>query len=1139
MNEKEKTRRPFEILPPTPENELPAITPPTHEMRLEHAFGTDWMKASDDESRRAASTLAREARVLHAMSQLPKDHFKSETERYAAASKMVEQMTGVQDYDGKFWNGGKGFSSGAEYLRDVQETIRRGMAGGSSELRRWMAMSDEEKDAMLDREQGFLSIVSDSFAKDFSGLGELVGGVPRLSKAEEASAPEDVRWASEMKGSLMWGSLTDEKRAEYEAKVRNWRRDEWPRLQRRMEYEAKLRRQNAALYLPSMIQSLETDEAKDLAYELARNPSQQPAHWSDRLNGLPTRDIETLAQIRGMTREQTEGGFFNWLGDMAVGVYNGARGILSGMGAQEAKAAAMMMGWDSERVNEMINRKHALWSAYAGWSSPVEPISDQHGAVANFTIGLASSVPFIASMHLKGLGYAACAGEMMSEADAQAAAAGIDTTNPAYIARNAVAGGLYAYMLKAVSPKFLGASANGAVEEMALRTAFMKGVMSGVAKLDTLKVMSQRTASGALMMAMQQGIVAVNEDLNLGGDAWRDAAQRFTETFVSSIPDMLAFSAHGVLEGHRRASGGWRKMFTAEGRANRSQNLREAVENAFAVRAALDGDSGVDARMQVIRFQQLQHMADVYTARGKKGLRDLGLKPEVVDEAADLFDAERREYGDAKSLEIEWRHLDSQLDGQMLEELDADVLDRRNDARRRYDEMMGNWDMRRKHLFETMKDVPGTLRDLASVRNVWAQGNAVGAGKADGTDAGAAALVKAGFTPEDAAVLSREFGAERRAMYSPAATEALREMYTRSTRGMVEAHAALASAFKGKVRTENGRVLIDLPMPDGGTGTLAVETVDLSRQFYGEAGSTPEMARQVEHATNGEVKADDWIKMTDAERRRIVRKYQLQDEGYFMLTDPADPSLHVDSGDADAVMGVIRLDPTADPGAGFHESMHGFLRFCRETGFFDEADIKWLTDTYGKPENAKEQLNEESAADGFRQYLAKRMAGSFVADEPGPFRKLFGLIGRLRHLRDSRAATERLAANAEEALYDAFLAGKYQHIRDLTFAEPVAPKAETGTGTEAPQTGAPRAPGSSAIFMSSFTSGPPRPFRPPRRRRTEPARRRRSGSSRAPCPRGGGRPLRAGTPRQGRSRDGGRARPCSASPRGSRASRPR
>ena len=1054
----EETPIPFK-LSPLAEGDAPkrVVPHPTDGYLTRQAFFTDPAKASDEESRVAAQRLANEALTAQTIAEMPEDQFKSDEEKTAAASKIVELMTGEKDFDGRLWNGGNGFKTGAEYLRSVKETLSRGMgAAADPELQAWMRMTDEEKDALVESKRGVLSHVGEAAGDIASAAGEIVRGVPQLSKDEYASAPEDVRVASDAMGSVLWDDLAENDRGDFEAKVRDWRAGEWQRLKRRGEYEAKLRRKNALLYLPDMIKSLKSDDAKELAGELAQNPSEMPRDWTARLEKLPTRDIETLAQIRGMTREHVEGGFLNWLGDMGIAAYNGAHGILSGMGAQEAKIAAMAMGWDGERVNEMINRKHALWSAYAGWSSPVAQLSDEHCAAANFTIGLASAVPFIASMHLKGLGYAACATEMMSEADAQAAAAGIDTTNPAYVARNAIAGGLYAYMLKAVSPKFLGASANGAAEEMALRTAFMKGVMSGVAKLDTMKVMSQRTASGALMMAMQQGIAAVNEDLNLGGDAWRDAAQRFTETFVSSIPDMLAFSAHGVLAGHARASGGLRKMFTEEGRANRSQNLREAVENAFAVRTAVDGNARIDALRTNTMLAQLAEMRRTWTESGEKGLARLGFRPEEIAEAKDFFNAERKALGAAEKLDA----LDRATDAESLEEIAEDApLAERNDAARRFDEANGEYTRAVERLAETLRgktaDAAGVVGDLEAVRNVWAQGNAVGAGRSDGTDAGAAALVKAGFAPEDAAALSKAFGAERRGMYSPAATEALRGLYTRSTRGRVDATAALAGAFGGRVRTVEGRTYIDLPMPDGGTGTLAVETVDLSQKFYGEAGSDPELARQVERATGGAVKADDWIRMDDAARRRAVKKHRLVDEGDFVVTDPADPSLHVSSGDAEAVFGTIRIDPTADPGVGFHEAMHGFLRFCQETGFFDEADLKWLTDTYGKPQNAREQLNEEAAADGFRQYLAKRMAGSFVADEPGPFRKLFGLIGRLRHLREARAATERLATNAEEALYDAFLAGRYQHIRDLNFAEPTAPKAEAGGTSAAPQTGAP------------------------------------------------------------------------------------
>ena len=892
----EETAIPFK-LSPLAEGDAPkrVVPHPSDDYLTRQALLTDPTKVGDEESRAAAQRLEKEVLTAQTIAEMPDESFGSDEEKTAAASKIVELMTGEKDYDGRLWNGGKGFKTGADYLRSVKETVTRGMgAAADPELQAWLRMSDEEKDALVESKRGILSHVGQAAGDIASAAGEAVRGVPQLSKDEYASAPEDVREASDAMGSVMWDEIPEKERGEYEAKVRDWRGGEWQRLKRRSEYEAKLRRKNALLYLPDMIKSLQSDEAKALAGELSQNPSEMPDNWTARLEKLPTRDIETLAQIRGMTRDHVEGGFFNWLGDTAIGVYNATRGLAMGPIEQGEKLLAKAWpGIDSEKINEVISRKHALWSAYAGWTSPVSQLSDEHGSIANFTIGLASAVPFIASMHLKGVGYLACAGEAMSEADAQAAAAGIDVSNPAYCARNALAGGLYAYMLKAVSPKFLGASATGAAEEMALRTAFMKGVLSGITKLDTVKVMSQRTASGALMMAMQQGIAAVNEDLNLGGDAWRDAGQRFTETFVSSIPDMLVFSGFGALVGHARASGGVKHIFGAEGRMNRSQNLREAVENAFAVRTAVEDDRGFNNRMDLIRRQQFKHMIEVYTALGKKGLRNLGLKAEVADEAADLFEQMRREYGSAEALELEWRRLDSQMEGQTLEEIDEDVLDARNEAKRRYDQMVKNVNMRLDHLFDTMKDVPGTLRDLEAVRNVWAQGNAVGAGNTDGTDAGAAALVKAGFAPKDAEALSKAFGAERRGMYSPSASEALRALYTRSTRGRVEAHAALASAFGGKVRTEGGRVFIDLPMPGGGTGTLAVETVDLSQKFYGESGSDPEMARQVERATGGTVKADDWIGMDDAARRRVVKRYQLADEGEFQVTDPADPSLHV------------------------------------------------------------------------------------------------------------------------------------------------------------------------------------------------------------------------------------------------------
>ena len=183
-------------------------------------------------------------------------------------------------------------------------------------------------------------------------------------------------------------------------------------------------------------------------------------------------------------------------------------------------------------------------------------------------------------------------------------------------------------------------------------------------------------------------------------------------------------------------------MFTAEGRANRSQNLREAVENAFAVRTAVDGNERMDALRTNTMLAQIAEMRRAWTEGGEKGLEALGLKPEEIAEAKEFFDAERKAYGAAGRLNV----LERETDAESLEDIDEDApLAERNETARQFDELARDLSGKQERIAETilgkMRDEKGTVRDLEAVRNVWAQGNAVGAGKADGTDAGAAALV--------------------------------------------------------------------------------------------------------------------------------------------------------------------------------------------------------------------------------------------------------------------------------------------------------------------------------------------------------------------------------------------------------------
>ena len=301
-----------------------AIPTLTDDERVASALNVSPATATDEESRAAAQTLSRQVLIAHQIAQMPDESFKTEAEKYAAASKIVETMTGAKDLDGRLWNGGKPFKTGKEYLMSVRDVLTRGMtAAADPDLQAWLAMSDEEKDAKLEREQGVLSSFAEGVGDATSQVAAHYGINTELSETEYEAAPEDVRNASFM---LSRDDTPQAERDKYGATIREWRTGEWRKLQRRSEYEAKLRRKNALLYLPDMIKSLKTDEAKTLAGELAQDPSTIPDNWEARLTRLPTHDIETLAQIRGMTREQTEGGFFNWLGDMGIAAYNGALG---------------------------------------------------------------------------------------------------------------------------------------------------------------------------------------------------------------------------------------------------------------------------------------------------------------------------------------------------------------------------------------------------------------------------------------------------------------------------------------------------------------------------------------------------------------------------------------------------------------------------------------------------------------------------------------------------------------------------------------------------------------------------------------------------------------------------------------------
>ena len=140
MQGTEENPIPFKLSPMPDDDATPRVVPhPEDADVLKQALLTDPTRADDWEGRVAARRLAKYALTAQTIAEMPEDSFRTEEERFAAASKIAELMTGQKDYDGRLWNGGKGFKTGAEYLRSVKEVLSRGtQAAMDPDLQAWM-----------------------------------------------------------------------------------------------------------------------------------------------------------------------------------------------------------------------------------------------------------------------------------------------------------------------------------------------------------------------------------------------------------------------------------------------------------------------------------------------------------------------------------------------------------------------------------------------------------------------------------------------------------------------------------------------------------------------------------------------------------------------------------------------------------------------------------------------------------------------------------------------------------------------------------------------------------------------------------------------------------------------------------------
>ncbi|MBQ0031578.1 MAG: hypothetical protein KBT68_02125, partial [bacterium] len=542
-----------------------------------------------------------------------------------------------------------------------------------------------------------------------------------------------------------------------------------------------------------------------------------------------------------------------------------------------------------------------------------------------------------------------------------------------------------------------------------------------------------------------------------------------------------------MLKGHAERSGGWRRMFTDAGLATRDAGLKGVMERKYTWLSSQHVSEELDRQRFETGAMWLAQAHRVYSSGGKDALASTGHKTERVEALSDFNQQERMLAGSrqtpAPSASEESRVKSEKSKGRRKGRgRQKDYYRAQVDERRR-ERDIENWNRQEEELgrkagelmtrfFENRENAERLIDELEPIRNIWAKGGGmIESVTEDGTkvtiDPGQTALIKAGFSKETAKEFSDIFREEQRRRCSPAAFNGIQAIYERSTRGMTTARGNLDSVLqKGRVPERDGRVFVNFTKPTG--ESVDVEISRGAAEFTladmtGGAGDN--MAGQVEERTKGKVKAADWAAMTPEERLETVKRYNLVQAGNFVLTDPHDPSI---TGETDGARRIVgRIETPAVGGKPFHEVAHGYFRFMQESGSWNEADIKWLRETFGEP-RAKNELfdkdgkkvrrdelfNEEAACDGVQAYATKKLNGS-LTDEPTALRKLWTFARRMVHLTERRVAEEKLAADREQALYDAILTGTFSHIADLKVAEkPVAPKpSEGGEGAAAPQTG--------------------------------------------------------------------------------------
>ena len=108
------------------------------------------------------------------------------------------------------------------------------------------------------------------------------------------------------------------------------------------------------------------------------------------------------------------------------------------------------------------------------------------------------------------------------------------------------------------------------------------------------------------------------------------------------------------------------------------------------------------------------------------------------------------------------------------------------------------------------------------------------------------------------------------------------------------------------------------------------------------------------------------------------------------------PLFTIDSKGAAALVGVVRLDPSAQGTMLYHEYFHAMMNMFHALDVFSVQDIAELRKTFGPPPPGTNMLfNEERAAERFRKFVEEGTAEGLSEGTRGVFHKIFDLIVKL------------------------------------------------------------------------------------------------------------------------------------------------